>query len=126
MAWSGQIVAGFEKNKDAETAIRKAIERSPAETISTRYYLGHVMQGRNMKAAAANECSAISKLEPRDKWETKKQQKVQQYLKQCAMSWSLNCKRGLILGPYQVRKVESEIEQVKNVTHRTKHLILWQ
>lgn len=82
-AWRnlGKTLLALNKFNDAETAIRKAIELSPVETISSRYYLGKALEGQSKQTAAANEYSAILKLQSRDKWETRKQQKAQKFLK---------------------------------------------
>jgi tetratricopeptide (TPR) repeat protein len=82
----GKSLLALNEFQDAEKAIRKAIKLSHTETISTRYYLGRALQGQDMEAAAANECTAVLNLEPRDVWEKKKHRNAQKYIKQCTKS----------------------------------------
>lgn len=82
----GKSLLVLNRFKEAETAFRKAIELNPAETISTRYYLGRALQGQNMEAAATTEFTTVLNLEPRDIWEKKKHQNARRYYTQCTKS----------------------------------------
>lgn len=77
----GKSLLALNKFKAAESAIRKAIELNPDDTISARFYLARALQGQHMDTAATDEYSALINLKPRDKWEIKKQQRAQRYLK---------------------------------------------